>query len=112
MFSNLSPVKENTNITPKDLITWFRVKAEEFNTIAETLQSTFDSGNGSPKPPNVVVLTPKDLTLDQVKALAKKPTRASSIGQKLGTTRESVVDVITKHPEAFETIGRGWIKAK
>jgi selenocysteine lyase/cysteine desulfurase len=101
----------NRNISPKEMVSWFRGKATEFNNIANTLEATFDSGNGAPNPQRVVVSN-HDATLDEIKANAIKPKRAASIAAQLNTTREKVAEMIAKHPESFEIIGRGWIKAK
>ena len=100
------------NLNTTDVTAWFRLKAKEFNNIADSLESTFSGANGAATPqaaaPPIV-----EVNLDQVKnAIGSKASRAKEIAITLNTTRKRVLSVVQANPNDFELIGRGWIKRK
>jgi hypothetical protein len=104
---------EFMNISTKDVTAWFREKAKEFNAMADSLESTFNSANGSVKSPKGPHGMMTDVTLEQVKsAVGKKAARAKEIATVLNTTRKRVRAIVDTNPNEFELIGRGWIKNK
>ena len=110
-------VNANHKINPQDMIVWFRDKADEFNRIADTLESTFDSGNGMLKTPPVVGEPHRgfaEIGVEMIKKFIseKGSAQVGTIVEELQTTRESVQKVLDANPDQFKRIGKGWIQVK
>jgi hypothetical protein len=112
MFSIVFSVSTNNhNISPQEMIDWFRSQAAEFTRIANTLEDTFNSRGVRPKIQAVV--EPAQITLDQIRqTLGSNSMRPADIATSLKTSKELVSGIVDKHPETFEKFGKGWIKAK
>jgi hypothetical protein len=107
------------NITPAEMIQWFRSKANEFNNIADGLESTF-SPSGQPIVKTQPATTAqsdsvKKPNVEDVKtALTKfgKPSRSSLIAKSINADPSVVSMILSSFPNIFEQVGRGWWQNK
>ena len=102
------------DISPKEMVEWFKTKAEEFNRIAKDLETTFStSGQPLVQIIRTTVITPT--TVDMVReSLVKigKPARHSMIADALKASGVTVKNILKNNPDKFEQVGRGWWKVK
>ncbi len=108
-------MKPNGAIQPREIIGWFRSKAKEFNAMADSLESTFANVavNGSEhKAQGFTLNIPASFERVKEAVQKSKSLRAAQIADDLGSTRESVLEIVKNNPEHFEVVGKGWIKIK
>lgn len=100
--------------TLTDIIKDYRIKARDFNTIADTLErdyglkgdaGAFDAYHAPEENP---------VPIDNIKTfiIEKRAARASTISTALKTTKEYINKIVDENPTIFERADKGWIKVK
>lgn len=114
------------DISPQQIVEWFRAKAREFNGLADTLERTFTS-SGSPAigksadavraPSHKIEATTSGQTdkllplAEQIRfALRVQGHRISTLAAFLNTTEEAIMKEISRPWNGFYVGDRGWIK--
>lgn len=99
----------STPITAPEIISWFRNKAEEFNSIADTLERTFAvasafSPQSKPKPA---------LTKQAVhERLSEKAARVNNLAEEFGVSERDITAFILDESNGLQMGERGWVRIR
>jgi hypothetical protein len=108
--------RSKMDLSPKQIIDWFRQQSKQFKEIADSLESTFGPDNASgalTRPRRIVdgqVSTDGNVTADQVRnALKFRKMRLNKLAEKLGVSESKIRPLLTTE-NGIEIGERGWIK--
>ena len=96
-----------TQLTPDDIVRWFREQATLFNKMADQVESTFLRLPREAHPPRTEAC---EITVDGIKKMMEgRAIRLATLAEQLGVEKEVVKPLLT--PEnGFEIADQGWIR--
>jgi len=111
-------------ITPQDMVNWFRAKSKEFTQMADSLESTFNLTTGTPaigitrtrREPQGEALPAKEeapttITAESVKwRMDGKAKRLGQLAGACGVTEQALLAIIQEPGSGLELATRGWVK--
>jgi hypothetical protein len=101
------------NITPQQIVAWFRQQAENFNKMADTVEATFiRQGNLTNGVISPQASLPKmgSVTIEQIRSrLAKKSARVVHLAHEFNVEETQVRSLINASGSGVKMKERGWL---
>jgi hypothetical protein len=104
-------VRVMSQLTPKEIASWFRSQARTFDQMADTIEKTF-SGGPMPMSSAVLPLKAPPGIAEVREALSQKARRAADIADEFGVTKAEIERLLTDPESGVEDAGRGWWRLK
>lgn len=98
------------NLNPSEVVAWMREQAQQFNKMAEQLESTFNlNGHHSPELDESSKVSLEDLIINLLQDQTSR--RVTTIAKDLGLS-ERAVDRSVRRSQRLQRNERGWITVK